>query len=252
MPKGLRDAGAYAVGYNAQVLAYLLFVTDRYPNADPTALLEGVDRPAEHPVHLVGDAHDLRRSRLTVFFRLPLVIPHLVWLVLWTIAAALLGIVNYVATLVTGTPPRFFHRFFSAFVRYTLHVYAFAYLAANPFPGFTGTPARYPLDLTLPDEPQRQNRWKTAFRIILVVPAWIVNAGLGWALILAAVYTWFVALFTGAAPWGLRNLSAYALRYGAQVNAYLYLVTDRYPHASPLEGEDLPEPEPFEPEPTAG
>ncbi|HEY3544352.1 MAG TPA: DUF4389 domain-containing protein [Gaiellaceae bacterium] len=251
MPKGLRDAGAYAVGYNAQVLAYLLFVTDRYPSADPTALLEGLPRPEGHPVHLVGDADDLRRSRLTVFFRLPLVIPHLVWLALWTVLAVLLGIVNYFATLITGAPPRVFHRFFTAFVRYQLHVYAFGYLAANPFPGFTGAPGVYPLDLMLPGEPQRQNRWKTAFRIFLAVPAWIVNAGLGWALILAAVYTWFVALFTGAAPWGLRNLSAYALRYGAQLNAYLYLVTDRYPHASPLEGEDVPEPEPFEPELTA-
>jgi hypothetical protein len=29
---------------------------------------------------------------------------------------------------------------------------------------------------------------------------------------------------------------AYALRYGAQLNAYAFLVTDAYPHASPLEG----------------
>src|SRR4051812_21228275 len=36
MPKGLRDAGAYSIGYSAQVLAYLLLVTERYPNADPT------------------------------------------------------------------------------------------------------------------------------------------------------------------------------------------------------------------------
>jgi hypothetical protein len=47
-------------------------------------------------------------------------------------------------------------------------------------------------------------------------------------------------MFRGSAPWGLRNLSAYALRYLAQVNAYLYLLTDVYPHASPLEGEDQP------------
>src|SRR5205085_11769460 len=39
MPKGLRDAGAYGIGYSAQSLAYLLLVTDRYPNSDPTALL---------------------------------------------------------------------------------------------------------------------------------------------------------------------------------------------------------------------
>ncbi len=31
-------------------------------------------------------------------------------------------------------------------------------------------------------------------------------------------------------------MSAYAVRYGAQVNALLLLLTDVYPHSSPLEG----------------
>ena len=241
MPRGLRDAGAYSIGYGAQTAAYLLVVTDRYPNADPTELLASLPRPPQHPVSLVGDAHDLRRSRLTVFFRLPLSIPHLVWLTLWSVLAILFGIVNWFATLFRGAPPRFFHRFFSAYTRYTLHVYAFLLLAANPFPGFTGEPGRYPLDLELPAEPQRQNRWKTGFRLVLVIPAALVSGALGGALLLAAVYTWFVAILMGRAPWGLRNLSAYALRYTAQQSAYLYLLTDRYPHASPLEGEDEPE-----------
>ncbi len=39
MPKGFRDTGGFVVGYWAQILAYLLLVTDRYPNADPTAML---------------------------------------------------------------------------------------------------------------------------------------------------------------------------------------------------------------------
>lgn len=235
MPKGLRDAGAYSLGYSAQALAYLLLVTDHYPNADPTALLAGVERPPLHPVHLVGEAHDLRRSRVLVFFRLPLAIPHVVWLALWTIAAVVVGILNWFATLFAGSPPATFHRFLSRYVRYTLHVYAFLYLTANPFPGFAGVRGSYPLDLELPG-PGRQNRWITGFRILLAVPAFFVNAVLGWALAVAAVLTWFVALLTGAAPWGLRNLSAYALRYSAQLNAYLYLLTDAYPHASPLEG----------------
>jgi hypothetical protein len=235
MPKGLRDAGAYSVGYSAQMLAYLLLVTDRYPNADPTAMLADVERPPQHSVHLVGDADDLRFSRVTVFFRLPLAIPHLVWFVLWTVVAILTAIVTWFATLVTGTPPAGLHRFLSRYVRYTLHVYAFLYLAANPFPGFVGEQGRYPLDLELPG-PARQSRWKTGFRFFLAIPAGIVNSALGWGLIVAAVLTWFVALVTGAAPWGLRNFAAYALRYGAQLNAYGYLITDAYPHASPLEG----------------
>ena len=235
MPKGLRDAGAYSVGYSSQVLAYLLFVTDRYPNADPTALLEGVERPPLHPVHLVGEAHDLRRSRVLVFFRLPLAIPHVVWLILWSVAAIVVGILNWFVTLFAGTPSAAFHRFLSRYVRYTLHVYAFLYLTANPFPGFAGVRGSYPLDVELPG-PERQNRWTTGFRIVLAVPALLVNSVLGWGLTIAGVLTWFAALVTGSAPWGLRNLSAYALRYSAQVNAYIYLLTDAYPHASPLEG----------------
>jgi hypothetical protein len=235
MPQGLRDAGAYCIGYEAQTLSYLLLVTDRYPNADPTAILATVPRPPQHPVHLVGDAHDLRRSRVMVFFRLPLAIPHLIWLTLWTIPALIVAVLNWFATLITGTPADSFHRFLSAWIRYSLHVYAFLFLAANPFPGFIGEPGRYPLDLVLPP-PTRQNRWVTAFRIVLAIPAYIVNLALQFCLYAAAFLTWFYALATGRAPWGLRNLSAYALRYGSQYNAYLFLLTDRYPHASPLEG----------------
>jgi len=235
MPKGLRDAGAYSIGYGAQMLAYLLLVTDRYPNADPTALLADVERPPAHPVHIVGYAEDLRLSRLTVFFRIPLTIPHVVWLLLWSIAVFFVSIVNWFATLFRGTPPTSLHAFVSRYVRYQLHVYAFLYLVANPFPGFDGSPDRYPLDLRLPP-PARQNRWKTGFRIVLWIPALLVAGALSGALTVAAVLTWFVGLARGAAPWGLRNLSAYALRYGAQANAYLLLLTDTYPHASPLEG----------------
>lgn len=240
MPKGLRDAGAYGLGYSAQTLAYLLFVTDRYPNADPTSMLETVERPPEHPVHIVGDPEDLRRSRVTVFFRLPLAIPHFVWLVLWGIAAVFAVIAQWFVTLFRGTPAASLHRFLSRYVRYALHVYAFFFLTANPFPGFTGEIGRYPLDLVLP-APARQNRWKTGFRIVLVIPAGIVGGALGGALVVAAALTWFVALFRGSAPAGLRNLSAYALRYQAQTNAYFYLITDAYPYASPLEGEPEPQ-----------
>jgi hypothetical protein len=244
MPKGLRDAAAYGIGYDAQVMAYLLLVTDRYPSADPTAMLGDVERPPQHPVYLVGEAEELRRSRLTVFFRLLLAIPHLIWLTLWSIAAELLVIVTWFATVITGRPPAPLHRFLSRYVRYSLHVYAFLSLAANPFPGFLGEPGRYPLDLSLPG-PERQNRWVTGFRILLVIPAYLINYALLFALAAAAFLTWFVALVRGEAPWGLRNLSAYALRYSAQLNAYLFLLTDAYPHASPLEGA-APEPATFD------
>ena len=49
----------------------------------------------------------------------------------------------------------------------------------------------------------------------------------------AAFLGWFVGLFLGRMPEGLRDLGAYALRYQGQVNAYLYFVTGRYPDSGP-------------------
>ncbi len=235
MPRGLRDAAAFSIGYQAQTLAYLFLVTEAYPNADPTAMLAELDRPPVHAVHVVGDSTDLRRSRLTVALRLPLAIPHLVWLALWTAVAVPAAILQWLVTLVRGRPARPLHAFLSRYVRYAFHVYAFAAVVANAFPSFAGAPGIYPLDLVLPP-PDPQSRWRTGFRGLLAVPALVVWGALGTTLVIDAILIWFVSLAKGSAPEGLRNLSAYALRYMGQSNAYLLLVTDAYPNASPLEG----------------
>jgi len=44
---------------------------------------------------------------------------------------------------------------------------------------------------------------------------------------------WFASLARGRIPEGLRNAGAWTLGYTAQAFAYLYVLTDRYPHASP-------------------
>jgi hypothetical protein len=179
MPSGLRDAGGYTLGYRAQLLSYLLLVTERYPNADPQPLLADAEPPPAHPVHVVGDSEDLRRSRVTVLFRLPLVIPLLVWLILWGIAALLALILQWFVALFRAYPPRrsTASSRASSGTRSTLRIRD---IAANLFPGFTGA-GIYPLDLVLP-QPARQNRWKTLFRLFLAIPAFAVRRGWGRAL----------------------------------------------------------------------
>jgi hypothetical protein len=242
MPRGFRDLLAYALQFGAQTWAYLLFVTDRYPDADPRHLPATQPTP-EKPVKLrVED--DLRRSRLTVFFRLLLFLPHYVWLSLWGFAAFLAAIVNWLVTLITGRSPEVLHRFLAAFVRYQAHVYSYLFLIANPFPGFTGTQGTYPVDAEIAPR-ERQNRWITAFRSVLALPAFILSYALTLVLGLVAFFLWVVGLLLGRAPEGLRNLGAYVIRYWAQTYAYFYLLTDRYPFSGPLEYvEPEPEPEP--------
>ena len=229
MPNGLRDLAGYGIGYTAQTYAYLLLVTDRYPNADPEGVGPQWSLPP-HPVTLRVD-DDGKRSRLTVFFRLLLALPHFVWLTLWGVAAILAALANGIYALVRGRSAAPLHRFLAAYVGYSAHVTAFAALVANPFPGFTGEPG-YPLDVSI-GAAERQSRWVTLFRTFLVLPALIVAGGLSSALAAVAFLGWFVSLATGRMPEGLRNLGAVAVRYLAQTNAYWFIVTDDYPYASP-------------------
>ncbi len=182
-----------------------------------------------HPITLtVSD--DLRRTRLTVAFRLILVIPHLIWLALWGLVAGLAVIVSWFATLFAGQTPAGLHNFIAQYLRYNTQVYGYLLFLADPYPGFLGD-TDYPADLRIaPAAPQ--NRWKTAFRIILVLPAAIVSSVLQYLMYVIAVISWFVCLFTGSMPLGLRNITAMIIRFGAQTNGYLYLLTDRYPSFS--------------------
>jgi hypothetical protein len=236
MPQGFRDVTAYAIGYSAQVTGYLLLLTDRYPNSDP-AEYEGANVFRSDPIRLTNE-DDLRRSRLTVFFRLPLTLIHLVWLTLWGIVAWFALIVNWFATLIRGTSPAGLHRFLAAYLRYALHVFAFLQLVGNPFPGFQGRAGSYPVDVEI-DPPERQNRWITGFRFFLALPAMAVSGALSTAAFVAALLSWFYALARGRVPKGLRNLGAFALRYAAQTYGYLLLLTDGYPYSGPVTGGQL-------------
>ena len=240
MPQGFRDLQAYGLRFLAQVGAYLFVLTDRYPDIDPA---EPPATGPEHPVRLSVE-DDLRRSRLTVFFRLLLALPHFVWLLLWTIAAFFVAIATWFATLVTGRPPVALHRFLSAYVRYAYHVEAYAALTANPFPGFTGESGSYPVDVQLPP-PDRQSRLVTGFRIFLAIPALAVSSGLNGLLFVAAFLGWFASLALGRMPRSLREAQTYAIRYAAQSSAYLFLITERYPFSGPAPS-GAPEPEPVE------
>jgi hypothetical protein len=202
------------------------------------------------PVRLKVD-DDLRRSRLTVFFRGLLYLPHLVWLILWGIAAAVALIVSWFATLAMGRTPRPLHRFLAAYVQYIVHVSAYVTIVANPFPGFVGAPGTYPVEVEI-DGPERQHRLKTLFRLFLAIPAFFISGTLSGLLFLVAIFGWFVGLFLGRMPLGLRNLGAWAIRYSAETNAYFFLLTDVYPYSGPWEfapPRPAPPPTEFEPEP---
>jgi Domain of unknown function (DUF4389) len=184
----------------------------------------------DHPIRLRVD-DNLERSRLTVFFRLLLVIPHLIWVTIWAYAVYLLAIVNWFVALFTGRVPDGLHGFQARWLRYSTHVYAYWLLLADPFPGFSSGDA-YPIDLEV-EGPSRQNRLTVLFRAILAIPAWILATVLVTLLGILGFFGWFVCLVMGRMPEGMRNLGAYCLRYQQQTLGYGFLLlTQRYPSLS--------------------
>ncbi len=180
-----------------------------------------------HPVRMVV-TDDLERWRLTVALRWLLALPHLLVLSFWSLVAALVAVVDWAITLVRGRSPDALHAWLGRFVRYQAHVYAYTYLVADPFPSFRGWAGTYPIDVSIAP-PAPQARWKTALRIVWVLPAYVLAVALGYVLQIVAVLGFFVALAVGRYPRGFRDLGAYALRFQAQTFAYLLFLTDRYP-----------------------
>jgi len=190
----------------------------------------GAPRVRSHPIELVVH-DDLRRWRLTVFFRLFLVLPHVLVLALWGLVAVPVALVNWVVTLAKGRTPDGLHAWNARFLRYFVHVSAYEYYVADPFPSFRGWFGTYPVDLEIAP-PQPQSRWKTLLRIVLAIPPYFFAYVLGQVLTVVSFIGFFVALAVGRYPRGFRDLSAYCLRFEAQTYAFMLLLTDRWPSLS--------------------
>ena len=169
------------------------------PSSDPQTALTTLP-VREDPIRLEVD-DDLRRSRLTVFFRLLLAIPHIMWLWLWGARRALAWFAAWFATLFAGQSP-------DGAAPLPQRLYALpdarhrlSDAVANPFPGFAGQSGSYPVELQVAPR-ERQNRWTVFFRLLLALPAAFLAGAYGGLLGTAAMLGWFAAMVRGQMPLG--------------------------------------------------
>ena len=180
-----------------------------------------------HPIGLIV-TDDLQRNRLTVFFRLLLAIPHLIVVGLWGIVAEITLFVTWLITIFTGRVPDGLHNFLASFLRYSTRVYAYVFLLADPWPPLSGAQGGYPIDVRI-DPPEEQSRLTVFFRLLLAIPALILTSVFRAVNQIVALLGWFYALATGRMNEGMRNISAWLLRYETQTYGYVFLLTGRYP-----------------------
>jgi Domain of unknown function (DUF4389) len=97
-------------------------------------------------------------------------------------------------------------------------------------PGPTSRPAGPPDEILAAfAEPAQQNRLTVLVRIILAIPHLVVLWALGIAAEVVVIICWFAALFLGRLPEGLGGFITGYLSWLFRVQAYLFLLTDRYP-----------------------
>jgi hypothetical protein len=173
----------------------------------------------------------LRRRRLAVLFRAPLVVPHYFVLVVWVMLAVPAVAVAWLALLIEGRLPSFLHRFLGAFLRYQAQVTAWFDLLSARYPDPLHT-LEHPLRIELAERP-RQSRLVTLFRLPLALPALVLTGVFNVVLSLASVAAWFAALALGRTTAGLQELGTFCLRYQVETQAYVTLLTSAYPRVAP-------------------
>ena len=189
--------------------------------------------------------HVERRGRLSVAFRLLLVLPQAVVLsVLWLVGLVAV-VVGWFAALVLGRLPEPIARYLCHLTRYTTRVYAYGWLLTDRYPPFRFLAEDYPVQVDL--APGRLNRLAVLFRLFLAIPAMILSglAVAGWEV--AGFFIWLLVLVLGRVPGPLFDATTAVLRYSMRLNAYALLVTAAYP--SGLFGD--PPASPGSPEPAA-
>jgi hypothetical protein len=77
--------------------------------------------------------------------------------------------------------------------------------------------------------PEKLSRLSTFFRLILVIPQYIVLWFLGIVAGIMMFFAWWAILFTGKYPKGLFDFVAGYLRWSTRVSGYSRLLTDKYP-----------------------
>lgn len=83
------------------------------------------------------------------------------------------------------------------------------------------------------DHALERSRLTTFFRLLLYIPIGLWAGLYSIAAAVVVVIAWFAIVFTGRYPAGMYDFVAGGVRLTAKANAYLLLVTDRYPSFTP-------------------
>ena len=182
-----------------------------------------------YPVTFKADYVE-KRSRLTTFFRLLLAIPHLIAVLFYIFAAEIVTVIAWFALLFTGRYPQGMYDFVAGALRYGTRVCGYTFLLTDDYPPFSGDPATpYPVDLNIGPPKAEYSRLKVLFRIILMIPVYIIAYAMQIVFEVGALLAWFAIVVLGRQPKGLQDMIVLGMSYHQRAYAYFFLLTEDWP-----------------------
>jgi hypothetical protein len=196
----------------------------------------------QYPVRFDVDREVGARTRLTVAFRIFLVVP--IAIVLATVsgggfegggrrafvaAGGLLFAGPLLMILFRQKYPRWWFDWNVALWRFQNRIAVYLLLLRDEYPS-TDDEQAVQLQVDYPDVPRDLNRWLPLVKWLLAIPHFIALIFVDIALLVVVVIGWFAILFTGRYPRGIEEFVVGVMRWHNRVVGYAFtLVTDRYP-----------------------
>jgi len=185
--------------------------------------------PVAYPVQFGVDYPQAERNRLTVAFRIVLVIPALIVAAVLNSSRALLFLPPLLLILFRNKYPRWWFDWNLQLLRFVNRVSSYLLLLRDEYPSTDAEQAVH-LDIGYPDVAAELNRGLPLVKWLLAIPHYLVLAVLGIAVTVLAIVGWFIVLVTGQLPPWLFDFIVGVLRWSNRVTGYAYiLVTDIYP-----------------------
>jgi hypothetical protein len=188
---------------------------------------------ATHPVQLSFQA-ERQMARWRPVAQWLLAIPHLVISYTLRTLRHVLTLISFFTVLFTKQIPRPLFDTIAMTYRYEWRTTSYALFLHEDYPPFDFRPAAgddglEPHTAMTFTYPEALSRWQPLYKWLLAVPHYVVLIGLWVASVVIVLFGFFAVVFTGSYPAPARDFLVAVYRYGLRVQAYVGLLTDRYP-----------------------
>ena len=163
-----------------------------------------------------------------------LAIPHFILLEVLQAVAVAVAIISWFIILFTGKLPEGLANVQAMILRYGLRAGVYAGFLHEDYPPFDFTPVSTdpgstPVVASYTTALENRNRLTVGLRPLWSIPAMLYAMVIGLVGSIALFLSFFVVLFSGRWPAGLRDWVVASIQVSNRFNAYVLLLTDEYP-----------------------